>query len=145
MEDGKLQPTGILHFTIGVTDVDRATDFYRDIVGCKPLGMNSKRTMSFMQAGGSYFVLANTGKHQSPNMPGSTTFHHAFIVAPDAYDHAITTLEAKGVELVEAAGKRADPNAKHDKFPGRHVYFYDPDGNGVEITDCTGHNQKAGD
>lgn len=28
-----IEPKGILHFTIGVTDLDRATAFYQDIVG----------------------------------------------------------------------------------------------------------------
>lgn len=135
-----VEPIGILHFTIGVTDIDRATAFYKDTVGCKLLRQNGKRTMSFMQAGTGYFVLAHTGRHVAPNMPGSTTFHHAFIVSPEDYDKAVESLQSKGVELVEAAGKRDDPNAKHNSFPGRHVYFFDPDGNGVEITDCTGHD-----
>lgn len=135
-----IEPTGILHFTIGVTDIDRATAFYRDVVGCKVLRQNDKRTMSFMQAGSGYFVLTKTGKHIPPNATGSTAFHHAFVVPPEGYDDAIAALEAKGIELVEAAGKRDDPNAKHHSFPGRHAYFFDPDGNGVEITDCTSHD-----
>ena len=30
-----LKPTGILHFTIGVTDLNRARDFYQKIRGCE--------------------------------------------------------------------------------------------------------------
>jgi hypothetical protein len=30
----RITPTGILHFTIGVTDLERSRRFYEDIVGC---------------------------------------------------------------------------------------------------------------
>ncbi|MBT3792795.1 MAG: hypothetical protein HN658_07920 [Rhodospirillales bacterium] len=133
-----IQPKSILHITIGVKNLDPATDFYRDVLGCELLRQNSKHTMSFMQAGSSYFVLAQTGRHVPPNGPGDTIFHHAFIVDADAYDAAVTCLESHGVELMEAKGKRDNPDAQHNSFPGRHVYFHDPDGNGLEITDCTG-------
>ncbi len=139
MPQGRIEPIGILHFTIGVTDIDRATAFYTDLLGCRLLRQNSKRTMSFMQAGNDYFVLTHTGRHTPPNAPGQTAFHHAFIVAPDAYDETIKFLMDNNIELMEAAGKRDNPNARHNSFPGRHVYFYDPDGNGLEITECTAH------
>jgi catechol 2,3-dioxygenase-like lactoylglutathione lyase family enzyme len=133
-----IEPKSILHFTIGVTDLDRATAFYQEVLGCKLTRQNSKHTMSFMSAGDSYFVLTSTGRHVPPNGPGETAFHHAFIVAPEAYDAALDHLQASGVEVMEAAGMRNNPGKAHTSFPGRHIYFHDPDGNGLEITDCTG-------
>lgn len=133
-----IEPKSILHFTIGVTDLDRATAFYKDVLGCRLVRQNRSRTMSFMEAGGDHFVLTATGRHVRPNGPGETAFHHAFVVAPEAYDAAVAYLEGQGIELMEARGKLRTPDTPHTTFPGRHVYFHDPDGNGVEITDCTG-------
>lgn len=133
-----IEPKSILHFTIGVTDLDRATDFYRDILGCKLLTQNRRHTMSFMEAGGQYFVLTSTGRHTPPNGPKGTEFHHAFVVAPDAYDDAVAHLEANGIELLWPLAKTDGPDTQHNAFPGRHIYFHDPDGNALEITDCTG-------
>ncbi|MDH3242031.1 MAG: VOC family protein [Alphaproteobacteria bacterium] len=133
-----IEPKSILHFTIGVTDLDRATDFYQDVVGCKLLRQNRRHTMSFMEAGGDYFVLTATGLHTPPNGPKGTQFHHAFVVDADAYDDAVAHLKAHGIELLWPQAKAAGPDTQHNTFPGRHVYFHDPDGNGLEITDCAG-------
>ena len=133
-----IEPKSILHFTIGVTDLDRATDFYQKILGCKLLRQNRRHNMSFMEAGGDFFVLTSTGRHVNPNAPGDTEFHHAFVVAPEAYDEAVATLEREGIELLWPKTKVEGPDTQHNTFPGRHVYFYDPDGNGLEITDCVG-------
>jgi catechol 2,3-dioxygenase-like lactoylglutathione lyase family enzyme len=133
-----IEPKSILHFTIGVTDLDRATDFYRNILGCTLLRQNRRHTMSFMEAGGDFFVLTSTGIHTPPNRPKGTEFHHAFVVAPEAYDAAVAHLEANGIELLWPQAKAEGPDTQHNTFPGRHVYFHDPDGNGLEITDCAG-------
>ena len=128
----KMKPQGILHFTIGVTDIDRATEFYTEFLGCRLVRRNRRGNMSFLASGDDYFVLASTGNHVPPNLPGETAFHHAFILEPGDYDRAVQLLEDKGIETSVPAV------AEHTTFPGRHLYFYDPDGNGVEITDCTG-------
>ncbi len=133
-----IEPKQILHFTIGVTDLDRATDFYRNILGCTLVRQNRRHTMSFMEAGGDFFVLTSTGRHVSPNGPGDTEFHHAFVVAPEAYDEAVAFLEGEGIELLWPKAKAEGPDTQHNTFPGRHIYFHDPDGNGLEITDCVG-------
>ena len=30
----RVEPTGILHFTISVTDLEQARDFYVEVIGC---------------------------------------------------------------------------------------------------------------
>lgn len=128
----QMNPQGILHFTIGVTDIDRATEFYTGLLGCRLVRRNRRGNMSFLASGDDYFVLASTGHHVAPNTPGETTHHHAFILAPDDYDRAVKLLEDTGIATSVPAV------AEHTTFPGRHLYFSDPDGNGLEITDCTG-------
>lgn len=128
-----IQTQGFLHITIGVTDLDRATAFYRDFLGCELLRQNRKKTMSFMKTGDSLFVLTHTGVHQRPNQEGpvnidTTLFHHAFLVTDEEFDRAVAHFEKAGIEYLDCT-----PHG-HTTFPGRrHVYIMDPDGNAVEL------------
>jgi len=126
----RVSTTGILHFTIGVTDLEVSRKFYEDVVGCTYWRQND--TTVFMRAGEHYFVLSKTGYHQSPNKPGDSLIHHAFTVDGADFNAAISHLEDKGVDILlyEDTG--------HRSFSGRHVYFHDPDGNGIEIIDFEG-------
>ena len=125
-----VKPTGILHFTIGVTDLERARRFYEEVLGCSYWRQND--TTVFMRAGEDYFVLSRSGYHQPPNRGADTLIHHAFMVESGDFDAAMAYLEEKGVEvlLYEDQG--------HRSFSGRHAYFHDPDGNTVEIIDFQG-------
>ena len=129
-EPRRVVPTGILHFTIGVTDLDKARAFYEEVVGCTFWRRNDSTV--FMRAGEDYFVLSRTGYHQPPNKGTDTLIHHAFIVAGEDFDAAMAHLESRGIEILlyEDAG--------HRSFSGRHAYFHDPDGNGIEIIDLHG-------
>jgi len=131
----RVEPTGILHFTIGVTDLGRARAFYEEVLGCTYWRENE--TTVFMRAGEDYFVLSRSGYHVPPNRARDTLIHHAFIVAGANFDAALAHLEANGVEvlLYEDTG--------HRSFSGRHAYFHDPDGNAVEIIDFHGIGDTA--
>lgn len=126
----QLEPVGILHFAIGVGDLEEARRFYEDILGCTYLRQND--TTVFMQAGGQYFVLTNTQHHTPPNPPGEYEFHHAFIVRGEDFDGALRDLEAAGYPILvyEEEG--------HRTFTGRHAYVHDPFGNAIEIIDFHG-------
>jgi len=129
-EPRRIAPTGILHFTIGVSDLEAGRRFYEDVLGCTYWRQND--TAVFMRAGEDYFVLARSGYHQPPNRGRDTLIHHAFIVDGADFDAALAHLEAKGVEvlLYEDQG--------HRSFTGRHAYFHDPDGNSIELIDFHG-------
>ncbi|MFM1815775.1 MAG: hypothetical protein RLZ98_2470 [Pseudomonadota bacterium] len=124
-----IKTTGILHFTIGVTDHIAAAKFYSELLGCKHLRSNSR--YSFMECHGSYFVLAKTGHHVPPNNPGEDAHHHAFLVDAEEFDRAMSILKARGIELIKYE------DTGHTSFPGRHSYFHDPDGNCIEIIHWT--------
>ena len=72
----RVAPSGILHFTISVTDLDRARRFYEDIVGATFWRQNSSSV--FMRAGEQYFVLtrARTNDHVPPNKGREILLHH---------------------------------------------------------------------
>jgi catechol 2,3-dioxygenase-like lactoylglutathione lyase family enzyme len=129
-EPRPVKPIGILHFTIGVTDLERARRFYEDVLGCSYWRQND--TTVFMRAGDDYFVLSKSGYHQAPNRGEDTLIHHAFMVDGADFDAAMTHLEAHGVEVLLYEDKG------HRSFTGRHAYFHDPDGNAIEIIDFQG-------
>lgn len=128
-----IQTQGLLHITIGVTDLERATAFYRDFLGCELLRQNRSKTMSFMKTGDHLFVLTHTGVHRRPNQDGplnidTTLFHHAFLVTDGEFDRAVAYFKANGIECFDCT-----PHG-HTTFPGRrHMYIMDPDGNAVEL------------
>jgi catechol 2,3-dioxygenase-like lactoylglutathione lyase family enzyme len=131
----RVQPTGILHFTIGVTDLERARRFYEDVVGCTYWRQNDSTV--FMRCGEGYFVLSRSGYHGAPNKGKDTLIHHAFVVAAEDFDAAVAHLEASGVEVLLYEDKG------HRSFTGRHLYFHDPDGNAIEFIDFQGIGDVA--
>jgi len=126
----RVQPSGILHFTLSVTDLERSRRFYEDIVGATYWRQNE--TTVFMRCGEQYFVLSRGKHHVPPNQGDDILIHHAFFVQGEDFDAAVAHLEANGVEvlLYEDEG--------HRSFTGRHLYFHDPDGNAIEFIDFHG-------
>lgn len=125
-----IQPTGILHFAIGVSDLEEARKFYEGVLGCTYLREND--TTIFMKAGNDHFVLTNTKHHKPPNPPGEYEFHHAFMVDSANFDAALKHLEDSGYPILVYEDKG------HRTFTGRHGYIQDPFGNSIEIIDFQG-------
>jgi uncharacterized protein len=126
----RVQPSGILHFTLSVSDLERARRFYEEVVGCTYWRQNE--TTVFMRCGEHYFVLSRSGNHAAQNKGKDTLIHHAFIVQGEDFDAAVAHLEANGVEVLLYEDKG------HRSFTGRHLYFHDPDGNAIELIDFHG-------
>jgi glyoxylase I family protein len=130
----KLKTHGFLHITISVSDLPRAEEFYRDLLGCEVVSRNP--IMTFMKTGDDFFVLTKMENHVSPNPPGpaaepTTLFHHAFLVEDGDFDRAVAHFQANGIDHYLS-------DFVHTSFPGRrHVYIFDPDGNSVELTTIT--------
>jgi catechol 2,3-dioxygenase-like lactoylglutathione lyase family enzyme len=124
------RPRGILHFTLSVSDLDRAQRFYEGVVGATFWRRND--TTVFMRCGDDYFVLSRTGYHTPPNRGRDTLIHHAFIVPLEDFDAALAHVEASGIEVLLYEDKG------HRSFTGRHAYFHDPDGNAIELIDFQG-------
>jgi catechol 2,3-dioxygenase-like lactoylglutathione lyase family enzyme len=122
-----VKPSRVLHFTLSVTDLERAQKFYEDVVGCTFWRRNENTV--FMRCGDDHVVLSRTGYHTPPNRNRDTLIHHAFVVQGEDFDAAVAHVDGCGVEvlLYEDTGHRG--------FPGRHAYFLDPDGNCIELVD----------
>jgi catechol 2,3-dioxygenase-like lactoylglutathione lyase family enzyme len=123
-----IRTIGILHFTIPVRDHRKAADYYRDLLGCEVVRISD--IFAFMRCGGTYFVLATMPEaHVNANPPRGTKNHHAFMVAPEEFDRAREIIEGRGIEIVRYE------DTGHVVFPGRHLYFHDPDDNCLEVID----------
>jgi glyoxylase I family protein len=125
-----VKPTGILHFTLAVTDLERSRRFYEEVVGCTFWRQND--TTVFMRSGENFFVLSRSGYHVAPNRGRDILIHHAFMIDAADFDAALAHVEACGVEVLLYEDKG------HRSFTGRHAYFHDPDGNAIEFIDFQG-------
>jgi catechol 2,3-dioxygenase-like lactoylglutathione lyase family enzyme len=129
------KPTGILHFTLSVTDLDKARRFYEEVIGATFWRKND--TSVFMRCGEQYFVLSHTGYHTPQNRGSDSLIHHAFTFDSKDFDAALAHVEACGVEVLLYEDKG------HRSFTGRHAYFHDPDGNAIEFIDFQGVGDTA--
>lgn len=117
----------LVHFTIPVTDLDRAEAFYTGLLGFRRVRRSGH--MCFLRCGDDLFVLTHSEKPVDPNPPDRHEIHTAFLAQGADYDAALQTLAAAGVRVfLEEARDRGT-------FQGRSAYFHDPDGNVIEIID----------
>ena len=119
---------GIAHFSIPVSDVDRSTKFYTEIVGCKFLAQRPDQGITFLDAGGVCVLLI---KRPAPIAKGplemSDGVHHAFMLDAADYQAAVDALRAKGVEVFFEEDRRGGT------IDGPRAYFRDPDGTALEF------------
>jgi catechol 2,3-dioxygenase-like lactoylglutathione lyase family enzyme len=125
---------GVAHFSIPVSDVDRSTRFYTEIVGCRFLSQTPDKGITFLDAGGVCLLLI---KRPAPIQKGppemSNGVHHAFMVAPADYQAAVDGLRAKGVEVFFEEDRRGGT------IDGPRAYFRDPDGTALEFINRTAY------
>jgi catechol 2,3-dioxygenase-like lactoylglutathione lyase family enzyme len=122
-----LKTEGVLHFTIPVKNLDRAEKFYGEILGFTKIGRTDR--IVFMRAGDDYFNLTYSENPITLNAAGRHEIHSAFRVTPQAYEEALRSLPANGVEIFKQEDRRVGV------FVGRSAYIRDPDGNVIEFID----------
>ena len=119
--------TRIGHVHLTVADLDRALQFYRDVLGFE-VTTRYGRDAVFLSAGG-YHHHIGLNTWAGPNAPrppaGTTGLYHFAILFPDrrALAAAVRRLLDHGIPLEGAA----------DHGVSEAVYVRDPDGNGVEL------------
>jgi catechol 2,3-dioxygenase len=115
------------HVHLKVADLDRALDFYRDVLGFGVTGRIGDQ-LAFLAAGGYHHHIGlNTLESAGggPPAPGSTGLYHAAIRYP--------TREAlaRAVKQVLDSGHPVSHGSDHGA--SESVYLTDPDGNGLEL------------
>ncbi len=127
-----VQTKGLAHFTIPVTDTERSQKFYEDVLGMKPIQVNHKRGMVFMDSGGDCVILTKT---QHPiNQAGEQDIHHAWVVEHDDYEAAVKELQDR-----DDINFHFEEDRHGGAVNGPRAYFEDPDGNVLEIIDLTSY------
>jgi catechol 2,3-dioxygenase-like lactoylglutathione lyase family enzyme len=125
---------GVAHFSIPVSDVDRSTKFYTDVVGCKFLSQTPDQGITFLDAGGVCLLLI---KRPAPIAKGppemSNGVHHAFMIDAADYQRAVDGLRAKGIEIFFEEDRRGGT------IDGPRAYFRDPDGTALEFINRTAY------
>ena len=119
--------TRVGHVHLKVADLDRAVDFYTDIMGFE-LQQRYGNSAAFLSAGGYHHHIGlNTWESRggSPAPAGHTGLYHAAFLYPTrkALAQALRQVISAGVEIDGAA----------DHGVSQALYFSDPDGNGIEI------------
>lgn len=128
--------TGIAHFAIPVSDPERSTRFYTEIVGCKLLHALPDKSMTFLDAGGVCVLLIKRPPPIVRELEGSYGVHHAFMLAPDDYRAAVDNLRANGVEIF------LEEDRQGGIIDGPRAYFRDPDGTALEFINRTAYAGK---
>lgn len=115
------------HVHLKVADLDRALEFYRDVLGFEVTARYGTQAV-FLSAGGYHHHIGlNTWESLggSPPPPGTTGLYHVAILYPTRalLGDALRRIMAAGIELEGAS----------DHGVSEALYLRDPDENGVEL------------
>lgn len=122
-----MEPTGIDHFVLTVSDVERACEFYERVLGCEVVTFGEGRRA--LRFGDQKINLHPDGWDHEPKAerptPGSGDF---CVLTETSIEEVESELRDASVEIVEGPVERTGARGPIDS-----VYFRDPDGNLVEI------------
>ena len=110
---------GIYEVAIKVHDLDRAEEFYCNVLGLEVGLRQEQRRWIFLRAGGDGMIVLQEDKGEWPLQ------HFAFTVDEQDIDRATAELTSRGV--------KTDGPMVHDWMPAKSVYFTDPDGHDLEF------------
>ena len=121
----------VVHFSIPVSDIERSTRFYTEIVGCRHLATVGGGAMAFLDAAGTCLILVKRDPPINPRPEDHCGVHHSLAVAdyPAALDH----LRAHGVAIT------FEEDRQGGVVNGPRAYFHDPDGTVLEFIELTSY------
>ena len=119
-----IKTNGLNHIALKVKDPERTAQFYTDLFNMEIT--RSTPEMTFLKTVGSTDMMT-LNRSQAEVTPEQGMVHFGFIVEPDQFDAALTTIQAKATPIVSGPGTRDQ---------GRYVFIADPDGYTVEIFEC---------
>ncbi len=108
---------GINHITLSVTDIKRSFDFYRNIIGLKPLCRWHQG--AYFLAGDTWFCL---NQESEQKIAREDYTHFAFDVQEEDFNSLSQRIIGSGAHIF-----------KSNKSEGASLYFCDPDGHKLEL------------
>lgn len=125
--------TGIDHVVLLVGDMERATVFYRDVIGCAVDNELPQFGMRQLRAGAALIDLVDIGSEAGawarPEIAGGRNVDHVALGLGPADQEAVRRhLAAHNVEIIEE-GDRVGALGDTLSF-----YIRDPDGNQIELS-----------
>lgn len=123
---------GIIETAIYTDDMDRAKNFYEEVMGLTPM-YEDQRLTAYDAAGRSVLLIFMRGASAQPAITpggaipghdGSGPLHLAFAIEADQLQDWERRLESYGIEI---EGRVSWPRG------GRSIYFRDPDGHLLEL------------
>jgi catechol 2,3-dioxygenase-like lactoylglutathione lyase family enzyme len=118
---------GLDHIVLCVTNVQRSVSFYSSLLGMQ--AREERPGKWSMHFGSNKISLQDVGSAPSiaqGTVPGSGNF---CVLTPEPVERCANELRAKGIEIVAGPGEREGATGKL-----LSVYFRDPDGNLVEVS-----------
>ena len=121
--DSKLGLSSIGQIAVSVSDIDRATEFYRDTLGMRFL-FSAPPGMSFFDCDGVRLMLTLPEPDRDDSKSSSVIYYTV-----DDVRQATETLKARGVRFI------GDPHVIHstDTYDLWMSFFTDPDGNTLAL------------
>lgn len=120
----KLNANGINHITLRVNNIDRAEEFYGDLLGFeqeKKMG----RSMAVYRIGNDTLVLVEAETAYDTTSKDYRVDHFGFVVnSPDKVDELAKYFMENEVTILSGPANRKDE---------RFIFVSDPDGNMIEI------------
>jgi len=121
--------TGILETVLYVSDIDRAEQFYRDVMALRPIGKEPGRHVFFRVGSGVLLLFRAERTRRSASLPphgADGEIHICFTIAPDEYETWKARIRESRIVI-----------EKETQWPvGRSFYFRDPDGNLLELANA---------
>ncbi len=116
------------HFVLTVASIDRTCDFYQRVLGMGVVTFGAgRKALSF---GGQKINLHEVGKEFEPKAQRPTAGSGDFcLITETPLEDVVAHITAQGVEIEEGPVPRTGATG-----PIRSVYFRDPDGNLVEVS-----------
>ena len=129
-------PKEIGHIVLNVSDVERSTTFYRDVVGFKVARYRPDGSGAFLTCGVVHHNLAlfKAPEGAQPRQKGQIGLNH-FAFKVESYEAL-----QKAYERLVASGATIDHLTDHGMT--RSVYFLDPDGIAMELF-CDTYDTEA--
>ncbi len=115
---------------LAVDDLDRATSFYRDKLGCTVREMPDDPTSKLLEIGDSYFLLYKTSYKRGENTVAS--------VLVSDFDTAITDLRGKGIKFEDydfPGLKTVNGVATYGDGGMKGAWFKDTEGNTIAVVE----------